>query len=178
MASDAPGVRRYAQHLLNSRTLKIVWNKGRVGHNYLGGKMATKEEKIETSVSAFTDVLIMSQADLLVSLSSKFPKAGEMIGMCLQRAIHLPGHPRHDLATNGGLLTQVWIKRTRDTNTPWTPEFTGKLMQQFLEGLPQGQESPCTKADNPLRSCYCMLKQGHRQCQRATVVSETPLVQK
>ena len=128
VASDAPGVRRYAQHLLQAHTPKNVWNKGIVGHNYMGGQTTTLEEKIETSIGAFADVLIMIQSDLLVSLSSKFPKAGEMIGMCPQRAIHFPGHPRHDLATNGGLLTR---------SVSPTQTASSSMMQKFWKLCPR-----------------------------------------
>ncbi|CAJ1947281.1 unnamed protein product [Cylindrotheca closterium] len=163
VASDAPGIRRYVQYLLHTRTPKIVWNEGRVGHNYLGGQTTTTEEKIETSISAFSDVLVMAQADLLVSLVSKFPKAGEMISMCPQRAIQLRGHPRHRLAITGHVLKNAFRLRTNQTDPYWTPELSLTVgdMEKFWDHLPFGKNNSCAKAENQLRSCYCLLKQAH-----------------
>lgn len=146
VASDAPGVREYARHLLRERTPAIVWNDGPVGFNKGGYGI---------SLTAFTDIFVMSEADLLVSTSSKFARVGGMIGMCPKREIVLNGYyPRHGLATNGGLLTRGWKKRA---------EFADEgMMQQFWDNLPQGRDNPCAKAADPLRSCYCMLKHGHQ----------------
>ena len=82
---------------------------------------------------------------------------------------------RHGLANKGHLLDKVWKQHRHRHNkdnkrsanasnpyTPWTPELTEGEMQEFWNLLPHGQDNPCAKSDNPIRSCYCMIKQGHQ----------------
>ena len=66
----------------NHGQLGPFWVEGTIGRNYLGGASMTKEEKVDTAVTAFVDVHAMSEADILVGTSSKFPKAADYPSMC------------------------------------------------------------------------------------------------
>lgn len=164
VASDAPGIRQFVKQRMEARAAgPILWVEGTIGHNAFGGNAMSKDEKIDTSVNAFVDVLMMSQAKMLVCTSSKFPAAANMRSMCPQRYLVLRGHPRHDLAKAGRLLNLALGKyqSTGDPVSVWVPELAEESQQNFFNALPDGNQSMCIQAPNPVRACFCLLKLGH-----------------
>ena len=106
IASDAPAVKRHVAHRLGPRTATgaTMVTVGRIGHNYARGKMKrSAEENMEISVNALADLILLSEAALLVQSSSKFPDAAHARAQCDQRRVKLPGFPRHALAD----ITQI-----------------------------------------------------------------------
>ena len=165
IASDAPGIRLYAKHLLESRLAEgnIQWVSGTIGHNTSPGASATTEEKIDVSVNALVDIIMMSEANMLVSINSKFPKAANMRSMCTQRFVELRGHPRHGLATAGSILTKSFASR-RNTGTDdnrWVPVLLKDEKDRFFATLPAGDRNICTQAPDPIRACFCFKKLSH-----------------
>jgi hypothetical protein len=166
VASDGPGIRKYVEHLLESRAVgPIVWHDGRIGHNFEGGLDASLQQKIETSISALTDMAVMSEADMLIALSSKYPRAAHMRAMCPQRYAELTGHPRHNLDTLGDLLEKAWRedKPDKDSNTAWSPNLNEEDKTFFFKSIPSGMDNPCTMDSDPFRSCFCLLKLSHHK---------------
>jgi hypothetical protein len=162
VASDAPAVPHFARHMLESRTAgPVVSVQGPVGHNYFGGSSTTKDEKIEIAANAFVDMHVMSEADMLVSLSSKFPKASSMRSMCPQRYTELKGHPRHNLAMAGGFLSKALQSRLSNSHDPWSPQLTEDEKNSFFDILPEGKHNGCTQDADSVRACFCLLKLGH-----------------
>jgi hypothetical protein len=162
VASDAPAVRHFVRHMLESRTVgPVVWVQGSVGHNYFGGSSTTKNEKIEIAANAFVDIQVLSEADMLVSLPSKFPKASNMRSMCPQRYLELKGHPRHNLATAGSILDKALQSRISNRDDPWSPQLTEDEKNSFFDILPEGKHNGCTQDADSVRACFCLLKIGH-----------------
>ncbi|CAB9524708.1 expressed unknown protein [Seminavis robusta] len=173
VASDAPGIRNYVRHLLHDRVVgPIVWQEGRIGHNYQGGMATSLEEKVATSVSAFTDLVIMSEADMLVCISSRFPSAANLrSGGCPQRFAEVGAFPRHELAIAGDLLHKAWTKYTSKSkntspgaitgSTPWCPALDEEAKAKLFDAIPGGRDNPCTTAVDPIRACFCLLKLSH-----------------
>ncbi|CAB9496557.1 expressed unknown protein [Seminavis robusta] len=161
VASDAPGIRKYVQHLLQTRVVgPVVWHEGRIGHNYLGGMATNYDEKVDTSISAFTDLIVMSEADMLICLSSKFPAAANMrSGGCPQRFAQLQGHPRHGLAKTGDILRKAFSSRSKTSQ--WSPSLDDESKTSFFAAIPGGMNNPCTKAADPIRACSCLIKLSH-----------------
>jgi hypothetical protein len=160
VASDAPAAKTYVRNKLESRTAgPVVSLEGTVGHNYGGIASGTKDENVEVAVNALAEVLIMSEADLLVSLSSKFPASANWRAMCPQRFVQVRGHPRHGLSDAGGYLLKALS--SRNGQEPWHPQLADDDKKAFFERLPKGSENPCTQEADAVRACYCMLKLGH-----------------
>jgi hypothetical protein len=166
VASDAPAVRTFARHMLESRTAgPVVWVEGPIGHN-MGGSFVANNVNLEIAANAFVDILIMSEADMLVTLPSKFPKAANTRSMCPQRYLELAGHPRHTLATAGSILgkaaLQLQSRRLSDRDDdPWSPQLTKDEKNTFFDILPGGKYNGCTQDADPVRACFCLLKLGH-----------------
>eukprot|EP00797_Seminavis_robusta_P023758 Sro393_g133640.1 n/a (110) ;mRNA; r:37119-37448 len=109
---------------------------------------------------------------MLVSLSSKYPAAANLrAGGCPQRYTQFRGHPRHELADLGNVLHDAYRK---DPNRPrniheqqspenrWSPSLDDESKQKFFEKIPGGMDNPCTKAADPIRACFCLIKLSHK----------------
>ena len=199
-ASDAPGLRRYVHHVLSSRAAGIAWNTGPIGHNSLGGSLVDERRgedlRRDMAVSAMSDLIIMSEADLLVSLPSRFPGAAKLRSMCpYQRTVDVPGMPREALSMSGLVLAlargmygnlgadtlpgvlnvtaaeveanfghsrNVTHRSTANNGTHWSPRLTDAMAKRFFSFLRGKGENPCTLSEDPVRSCFCMLKLSHQ----------------
>jgi len=161
VASDAPAARAYVSRMLESRTAgPIVWLEGTIGHNYGGIGAATMDQNIQVSVNALAEVVVMSEADFFVILPSKFPTSAKWRSICPQRFIEMRGHPRHDLAILGNVLTRALSKD--GTKEAWSPNLTAEEERTiFWKALPKGHNNPCAQDGDPFRACFCLLKLGH-----------------
>ena len=165
IASDAPGIRHYAKHILEARvaTEHIQWVDGKIGHNTRPGASTTAEGEADISVNALVDIIMMSSANMLVSINSKFPRAANMRSMCTQRYAELRGHPRHGLATAGSILTKSYSRKssTGTDDSHWIPDLTEEEKERFFATLPDGDQNLCTRANDPVRACFCFKKLSH-----------------
>lgn len=127
-----------------------------VGHNNNNEQGRTSVQNDAVAINAISDLLLLSDSDMLVYLSSKFPKVAGQRAVCPQRRHELKGHPRHALAKMSKLLSRVSLEGG-GVGAP----LTEQTRKELLDFLPGGSSNSCMQAEEPLRACACYFKMGH-----------------
>mmetsp|Transcript_12223 Transcript_12223/g.26719 ORF Transcript_12223/g.26719 Transcript_12223/m.26719 type:complete len:481 (-) Transcript_12223:137-1579(-) len=168
VASDAPAVKRYIKDFYASEGSKVhvILHEGIMGHN--AGKLSdklqrTKEENLEVGRNSIVDLIMLSEATLLVHLSSKFPDAASHRNQCGQRTVKLRGHPRHGLDDVGSILERAFDRDSglEPIGKDWVPNLDEKALNKLAELLPKGRLHECFEDVTPSRSCMCFFKLSH-----------------
>jgi hypothetical protein len=121
---------------------------------------------MEIAANALAELIILSEADLLVHSSSSFSAAANVCSMCPQQQVTIAKHPRHDLASSGKILESALpaSRSGRGENytllAPWHPQLTDIQKNEYSELLPKGKDNPCTQdsSSSPVKGMLWSLK--------------------
>jgi hypothetical protein len=189
VASDAPAVKYYVRELsaASGSRAKVVFHEMKTGHN--AGRFSppsvearsTMDEYLEVQRSTAVDLILLSEATLLVSMTSKFTEAAHLRDQCGQRHIKVQAYPRHGLAEVGAMLDAALHRRddgaaagrggggrratvVAAAEERWVPDFDAASIATLEATLPSGLNGAhheCFDDPSPTRSCMCYFKLAH-----------------
>lgn len=93
---------------------------------------------------ALVDLIALSRADMMIYLSSKFPKVAEERALCPQRALQVGKSTRHNVMKMGYMLTPH--QKFEPHGSPIKDTVTEKEMATLNDVVPtrpNGQKHPC-----------------------------------
>jgi len=176
VASDSPYMKEYTSNYLKDSYAgeKALMTHGLIWHNFNGAFDRTPEENQQINENLMVDLIALSEASFLAHFPSKFPGSAAIRSMCLEKTLTPEAsgfHPRHDLASLGGVAKKYvespWFDNEREgfLNSYKDPKGvqTSLLLKDIVDLLPKNSSSACVGSEQSIMACLCWVKQSHER---------------